>query len=146
MNKLIKQPQLYFFALIPIYLIIGFIKRNTPIDINISYINYLINVEFWCYVSALYFSLIGLNYVALNWAKKYPKKWLTITHIILQTLAIIPFIYAVLRLNKEGFLKGDQFFGILNLETVLIFSFFLFILSIFVHLVNFFVSLFLKTE
>ena len=146
MNKIIKKPQYYFFALIPIYIIIGLIKRNTPIDINISYINYLINVDFWCYVSALYFSLIGLNYVALSWAKKNPKNWLILLHIVLQTLSIIPFIYAVLRLDEQGLLKGDQFLGILNLESVLIFSFFLFLLSNFVHLVIFFTSLFLKRD
>ncbi|APZ46943.1 hypothetical protein BW723_11900 [Polaribacter reichenbachii] len=146
MKKIINKPYLYFFALIPLYITIGLIKRNVPIDINITYIYYLINVDFWCYVSAVYFSLIGINYVALDWAKKCPKKWLTISHIILQTLAIIPFIYAVLRLDENGLLKGNQFLGILNLEAVLIFSFFLFLLSIFVHLVNFFVSLLLKRE
>ena len=99
MKKIIRKPHLFFFGLIPVFLIIGFINRNIPIDINISFIYYLINVDFWCYVSAVYFGLIGINYLSLNIIKKEPKKGLTITHLVLQILCLLPYLYAVLNLD-----------------------------------------------
>ena len=146
MKKIIIKPHLFFFALVPIYFIIGLIKRNTPIDINISYIYYLINVDFWCYVSAVYFALIGLNYFSLSWAQKYPKKWLTILHIILQVVSSLPYLYCIFKLDKNGDLNEGKFLWIIDLESILFFSFILFLISIFVHLINFFTSLFLKRD
>ena len=109
MKKLIRKPHLFFFALIPFFLILGFWKRNIPIDLNIVYIYYLINVDFWCYISAVYFGLIGVNYLALNWANKHPKKILTLLHFIFQLLCLIPFIYAVFLLNENGELQTKTF-------------------------------------
>lgn len=146
MNKIINKPHLFFFALVPIYFIIGIIKRNTPIDINISYIYYLINVDFWCYVSAVYFALIGLNYFSLNWAQKYPQKWLTIVHILLQVVSSLPYLYCIFKLDENGNLNESNFLWSINLENILLFSFILFLLSIFVHLINFFTSLFLRRD
>lgn len=146
MKAIIKKPHLFFFALVPIYIIIGFIKRDTPIDISISYIYYLINVDFWCYVSAVYFSLIGLNYFSLVWVKKRPNNWLTITHILLQIISVLPFFYAVFQLDENGNLQTNEFFGLIELKNVLVLSFLLFILSIFIHLINFFTSLLLKQD
>lgn len=146
LKKIIQKPHLFFFGLIPIYIIIGFIKRNTPIDLNISYIYYLINVDFWCYVSAVYFALIGLNYFSLNWAQKYPKKWLTITHILLQIISSLPYLYCIFKLDQSGDLREGKFLWFINLESILFFSFILFLLSIFIHLINFFTSLFFKRD
>lgn len=146
LKKIINKPHLFFFALVPIYILIGIVKRNTPIDISISYIYYLINVDFWCYVSAVYFALIGLNYFSLSWAKKYPKNWLTIIHIILQIISSLPYLYTIFKLDETGNLKEGKFLWFINLESIFVLSFFLFILSIFIHLINFFTSLFLKRD
>lgn len=146
MSKIIAKPHLFFFGLIPIFIVIGIFNRHQPIDINISYIHYLINIDFWCYVTALFFSLIGLNYLALNWIKKHPNKILTSIHIIIQTLCLFPYLYAVFSIDKEGNLMTGHFLGITNLQSVLIFSFIAFLFSILIHLVNFFVSVFIKTE
>lgn len=146
MKKIISKPYLFFFALVPIYIIIGLIKRNTPIDLSISYIYYLINVDFWCYVSAVYFALIGLNYFSLNWAQKYPNKWLTIAHILLQIISSLPYLYTIFKLDKNGDLKEGKFLWVIDLESIFVISFFLFILSIFIHLINFFTSLFFKRD
>lgn len=146
MKKIIAKPHLFFFALVPIYILIGLIKKNTPIDLNITYIYYLINVDFWCYVSAVYFALIGLNYFSLNWAQKKPNKWLTILHIILQIISSLPFLWTIFKLDKNGNLLEGDFFALVKLESVLMISFILFLLSIFTHLINFFTSLFFKGD
>jgi len=145
LNLFTKKPHLFFFYGVPIFLILGFIKRNVPIDLSISYIYYLINVDFWCYVSAVYFGLIGLNYLALNWANKTPKKALTVLHIILQIASLLPYLYAILNLDENGTLQKQTLFDI-NLNSLFVVSFFLFLISIFIHLINFLDSLFLKRD
>jgi hypothetical protein len=146
LKNLIRKPYLFFFGLIPIFILIGFIKRDVPIDINISYIYYLINIDFWCYVSAVFFGLIGINYFSLHWAKKYPNKWLTILHILLQIISVLPYLYAIFKLDENGTLKSNTFLGLVDLENILILSFFLYLASIFIHLINFFSSLLLKRD
>lgn len=146
MNSIIKKPHLFFFGLIPIFIIIGFLKRNIPIDINISYIHYLINVDFWSYITAVYFGLMGINYLALNWVKKNPNKWLTITHILLQIICILPYLYAVFNLDEYGNLNNNPIFETDSFGSILLISFFVFLLSILIHLINFFSSLLLKTD
>jgi hypothetical protein len=140
-----KKPHLFFFYGIPIFLILGFVKRNVPVDLSISYIYYLINVDFWCYVSAVYFGLIGLNYLALNWANKTPQKVLTVLHIILQIASLLPYLYAIFNLDENGTLQKQTFLGI-DLNSLFVVSFFLFLISIFIHLINFLASLFLKRD
>lgn len=146
MKKLIRKPHLFFFGLIPFFLILGLWKRNVPIDLDIVYINYLINVDFWCYTSAVYFGLIGVNYLALNWANRPPKKILTLLHFIFQLLCLIPFLYAIFQLNENGELQIKTFLSFLDLSSTLTYSFLFFLCSIFIHLVNFFSSLLLKRE
>ncbi len=147
MKKLIHKPHLFFFGLIPLFILLGIFKRNVPIDINISYIYYLINVDFWCYISAVYFGLIGINYFSLYWVKKKPNKWLTLIHIILQILCLLPYIYAVLSANNnENINTSKIIFGSTDLNAILMMSFLLYILSIIIHLINFFTSLFLKRD
>ena len=146
MKKIIRKPHLFFFGLIPFFLILGFWKRNVPIDLDIVYINYLINVDFWCFVSAVYFGLIGINYLALHWANKPPKKILSVLHFIFQILCLIPFLYAVFHLNENGELQKSIFLDYLNLRSTLTNSFLLFLCSILIHLINFFSSLLLKRE
>lgn len=146
MKKIILKPHLFFFSLIPIFIIIGLIKRDVPLDINISFIHYLINVDFWCYITAVYFGLIGINYLALNLIKKYPKKGLTLTHIILQILCVIPYLYSITQLDEDGSLANNSLLNSSYYSSVLVAAFLIFILSVVIHLINFFTSLLLKTD
>ena len=146
LQKIINKPHLFFFSLVPLFVILGIIKGNTPIDLNISYIYYLINVDFWCYISAVFLGLIGLNYLSLYWVKKPINKVLTIIHIVLQIICLIPYFYAILSLNEEGNLPTDSSMEIHNLKNFLAVAFLLFLVSLLIHLINFFTSLFLKRD
>lgn len=146
MKNIILKPHLFFFGLIPVFVIIGLLNINVPLNINISYIYYLINVDFWCYVSAVYCGLIGINYLSLNIIKKNPKKGLTATHIILQLLCIIPYILAVFQLDEYGNYPENSFLNSPIFSTILVIGFAVFILSIVIHLINFFTSLLLKKD
>jgi hypothetical protein len=146
LNRIIQKSHLFFFSLIPIFIALGIIKRNIPIDINISFIYYLINVDFWCYITAVYFGLIGINYLALYWIKKTPNNWLTAIHIILQIICLIPYLISVFNLDDSGNLAYSNIPFKDNLSSILLISFFIFLASILVHLINFFSSLLLKAD
>ncbi|NVJ88862.1 MAG: hypothetical protein HWD82_05425 [Flavobacteriaceae bacterium] len=146
MKRIITKPHLFFFGLIPIFIIIGLFYKDVPLNVNISFIYYLLNVDFWCYITAAYFGLIGINYLSLNMVKKYPKKGLTITHIILQILCLLPYLFAIFQLDEAGNLSNNSFTNNPNFSGILLIAFFLFIISIIVHLISFFTSLMLKTD
>ncbi|QTE23498.1 hypothetical protein [Polaribacter cellanae] len=144
MKNIIAKPHLFFFGLTISFFILGFLNREITIDINIYATYYVTTIDFWFYISAVFFFLIGFNYFSLAWAEKTPKKWLTITHISLQTISLL------LLLTKQNW----NWIGKENLQELPIFnnnaqliiaiSISIFIFSVFIHLVNFFTSLFLK--
>ncbi len=142
LKKIIAKPFLFFFGLVPLFLVIGFLKRDSFLNINVDYIYFDINISLICNISAVFFLLIGFNYYSLFWAQKTPKKTLTIIHIVLQLLTIIPFLSVILSFKIDGNISTN----FVSNNLILIVSFIVFLLSIFVHLINFFTSLFLKTE
>ena len=143
MKKIIAKPYLFFFGLIPIVLILGFIKREESIDINVSYIYYVVGLNTLSYFFAVFFGLIGLNYFSLLWANKKPKKWLTIFHLLLQSIALLLFFT---KNNWNWLGKSELNYSFDYSNFILILSLVIFIISTFIHLINFFVSLFLKRE
>ncbi|PWG04783.1 hypothetical protein DIS07_09925 [Polaribacter aquimarinus] len=115
---------------------------KTFFNINVDYIYFDLNVSLVCNITAVFFLLIGFNYYSLIWVQKTPKKTLTIIHIVLQLLTLIPFITLVFSIDS----KDSSSLQFLNNNFILIISFLIFIVSIFVHLINFFSSLFSKSE
>jgi hypothetical protein len=146
MKKLITKPHLFFFGLVPIFIILGFVKKDALIEINISYIYIDLSISTLCYISAIFFSLIGLNYFSIALAGKKLKKGLTIAHIILQLIALVPFLYMIINLNEDGNISSDSQLLIEKLTLFIIIGLIFFLLSILMHLINFFTSMFLKTE
>jgi hypothetical protein len=147
MKKIISKPHLFFFCLIPILLVLGFLYKKEAIDINISSTYYVIAYHHLSYLFAVFFGLIGLNYFSLYWAQKKPIKWMTLIHIILQALALLLFFTK----DKWNWLGKNDYPTELNMaidysNLILISSTFLFILSAFIHLINFFVSLISKSK
>ena len=129
-----------------IFVVLGFFKRNIPINISISYIHYLINVDFWCYITAIYFALIGINYLALYWIKKTPNNWLTSTHILLKIFCLTPYLAAIFSIDEAGNFTNSKIPFQENSNIILISSFFIFLVSVLVHLIIFFNSLLLKRD
>lgn len=146
MKKLITKPHFLFFGLAFVFVLLGFYKRNISVDISIFDIFFVFQVAFWCHISAIFFCLIGLNYLCLIWAKKEPKIGLTILHLLLQIVSLIPFIYIIFSLKSEENLPSNSSFYFMNLDQAIVISFVIFVFSIFIHLISFFISLFLKTK
>ena len=147
MKNIISKPHLFFFGLIPIILIVGYIYKDESIDINISYAYYLISYKQLSYFFAVFFGLIGLNYFSLYWAKRPTKKGLTIVHMVLQCLSLLLFFTK----NNWNWLDQEVYPEGINISAdysnlVLIIAFFIFLISAFVHLINFFISLLIKSK
>lgn len=134
LKKIIAKPHLFFFGLVPLFLILGLFKRESYINLKVNYLNFDLDISLLCYISSVFFLLIGVNYFSLYWIQKYPKKVLTISHIVLQSFSLIPFILIVFSFNFN------------QTYLVLVLSFIIFLFSIIIHLINFFTSLFLKTK
>ena len=142
MKKIIIKPHLFFFGLVPIFVVIGVFNLKNYINLNIDYLNFDLSISLLCNISAVFFLLIGFNYYALLWVQKEPKKPLTIAHIILQLISLIPFILLIFSIN----FSKNNFSIFTNTNLILIISFIIFLISVFVHLINFFTSLFLKSK
>ena len=91
LKKIISKPYLFFFGLVPLFVIIGLLNMKSYINLSIDYLNFDLDISLLCNISAVFFLLIGFNYYSLFWVQKEPKKSLTITHIILQLISLIPF-------------------------------------------------------
>jgi hypothetical protein len=89
---------------------------------------------------------MGINYLSLYWVKKHPNNWLTSAHIILQIISLIPYLVSIFNLDEGGNLIATNLPFQENLNTILLISFFIFLASILVHLINFFSSLLLKGD
>lgn len=146
MKKLITKPHLFFLGLACAFIILGFLKRNITLDIALFDTYFVFYADLWSFISAVFFSLIGLNYFCLIWAKKDPNIWLTVLHLFLQIVSLVPFIYVIFSLKPDHKLPTNIFLYYVNLDLALVVSFVIFLFSIFIHLINFFTSLFLKTK
>lgn len=141
MNKIINKPYLFFWGLIPICLIIGFLLKSSGMNIYYYGGNFVINYWALFVFSSIFFGLIGINYFALNIIKKPNKRGLTIAHLSLQILAIILLFFYIYQTQKENTNFHSDF---LNLS--LLIAVFIFLIASFIHLINFFLSLISKND
>ena len=146
MNKFITKPHLFFFGLVPICIFFSFLCGDKTLDINI-HDTYLVITYFHFHLfSATFFTMIGLNYFALHWAEKPPKKGLTSIHIILQVIAL----FLLFTNNNWNWIGQKSNAGIQllnnNSNFVIALSILIFLLSAFIHLINFLTSILLKSE
>ncbi len=144
MRNVIAKPHLFFFGLSLAFIILGFINKHHDLNINIGDIYYSFTIDYWFYISSIYFILIGINYYTLIWTEKPPKKWFTISHLFLQILSL----FMLMTKNNYNWIKLHSSEKILlsndNSSTVILIAILLFVLSILIHMLNFFISLFLK--
>ncbi|MFY0604121.1 MAG: hypothetical protein JXQ93_09235 [Flavobacteriaceae bacterium] len=140
MSKIIHKPHLFFFSLIPIFLIIGWLEKEVLINLNDAY--FIIGADDFSYISCVFFGLIGVNYLALNWMHKKPKKWLTIAHLAFQIIAILLFFLFIYESKREL----EPLEKSLNPNFVLFVGFLIFAFASFIHFINFITSLLSKRE
>lgn len=142
MQKIITKPQYFFFTLSVVAILSAFIVSDNGFSVNIFSVYLTIPFKNATILASVFFLMISLNYYAITWANKKANTILTIIHIILQVLAAVLIIYGGFEqvANNQNPLQSSDtitytFIGIL-----------MFILSIFIHLVNFFTSLLSKKD
>jgi hypothetical protein len=137
LKTIIKKPHTFFFSLIPLFIIVGFIRKGSVIDVTIYNAFFVVKTHYWCYFSALFVGLIGLNYYMLNWAKKPTIHMLSLFHIIFQLAALVTFLFCVFFLNTKTISTSSLLSSSINFYAILSASNILFILSICFHILNF---------
>ncbi|MFY0631278.1 MAG: hypothetical protein JXR05_12910 [Flavobacteriaceae bacterium] len=141
MRKIISKPHFFFIFLAAITLFCGILNKDATIQVALY--GSLVDVKIWTVslFSVLFFILISVNYASLYIIKKPAKKWLTILHIILQIIALIPFFYFVFQANVPR-----TYEEVSAINIILVMSFAIFILATIVHLINFVMSLIAKKD
>lgn len=141
MKKLINKPHYFFFILAILVIISGYLNEGEVVPINFE--SYYINLDVWSagLFSGVFFILIAVNYFSIAITKKKPKKGLTIAHILLQIIAIVPFLYYFFTADIKRSYEEIDF-----MNAIIVLSFIVFLLACLIHIVNFLVSLLLKKE
>lgn len=141
MKKFIDRPQLFFFFLALLVLVIGFLNKDSAIKLALY--GTFINLKSWsvCLFSSVFFVLIAVNYASLTITNKTPKRYLTVIHIVLQLLALAPLLYFIL--SSESTKTYNE---VSRMNIILILAFALFIIATIIHLVNFVASLLAKKD
>ena len=141
MKKFIKKPQFFFIFLAILVLITGLIHKEGAIKLAL-YGTY-IDLKSWsvCLFSSFFFILIAVNYASLTITQRTPKKVLTILHIVLQIVALIPLLYYIY--SSDASTSYDE---VSRMNIILILAFTLFIIATIIHLINFAASLLAKKD
>lgn len=145
MKTIIKKPHIFFFSLIPLFIIIGILKTDGIIDVTINNTFFAIKTHYRCYFSAVFIGLIGLNYYMLYWAKKQTIHILSLFHIMFQFASIVPFIFCVFFLNTKTVFNSNFLSNSIDFYAILSVSYILFIISICLHVLNFILAFLKKT-
>lgn len=145
MNKIFKTPHLFFFGLVPVFILISFFRSESNFDLNIYDTYVVIAISHLCYLSAGFFGLIGINYYVLHWAKKTHKQALTSMHITLQIASLLFFIYFMFSIPGNNTLE-TAYPSPIDENSLFVVSFVLFLIATILHFINFFMSLLNKRE
>lgn len=131
----------FFIFLSILILSIGLIFKD--VSIKIALYGALLDLSIWslCLISSVFFILMSINYFALKLAGKPAKKGLTIAHILFQIISIIPLFYLIITSETVTSYEETS-----RLNLILILAFALFVVSVFIHLINFFSSMLLKKD
>jgi hypothetical protein len=144
LKTIIKKPHLFFFSVVPVFIILGIIKEKGIIDITILNTFFRVKTNYWCYFSAVFIGLIGLNYYTLYWAKKQTVHMLSLFHILFQVAALIPFVFCILFLNTKTVFTSKFLADYIDFYAILSVSYILFIVSFCLHILNYILTFFKK--
>lgn len=144
MQKIVTKPQYFFFTLSILAIISACIVSENGFFVNIFSVYLVIPFKSASILASIFFLLICINYFAISWVNKKANSILTIIHIILQVLAIILIIYGGFEQTTNDY--NQNYFQNSSIITFTFLGILVFILSIFIHLVNFFTSLFSKRD
>ena len=143
MNKLIEKPHLIFLLSIPIIILIGILRGDAVLDINVHDTYYIIAYLHLAILISILFGIIGLGYWIMLKAKRKLSKWLTLLHVTL-TFAGLILIYSLLRSSSQSEFPifDDQSYP----NSLLTFSALLLIFSQSTYVINIIIGIFIKNK
>ena len=141
MSRILRKPQLFFLPLALLTLIVGLLNKSDYF--LISYYTTYIDLSVWSVsvFSSIFFMLVSVNYFSLTLTGRSPKKVLTILHILFQIIALIPLFYYSFNAGQE---RTDV--QIIQMNSILLLAFLVFLFASLLHITNFIVSLISKKE
>lgn len=145
MNRIINKPHLLFFGLVPLFIIISFLRSDASFTLNLYDTYFVVGIPYLCYVSAAFFGLIGVNYYLLYWSKKPHRKALTSMHVIFQLISLLFYVYSMFSVSGSNDL-ANGYPSSIDENGLFAISFILFLIATILHFINFFMSLFAKRE
>ncbi len=99
--KVIRQPYLVFFGVIPILLLVGVLNRDFIVDINVHDTYYVISCYHLSMLHSIIFALIGLGYWLMYRAKRKLSKWLNLLHLVATIGGMLVFWVSPFVFDKE---------------------------------------------
>ena len=141
MRKIISKPHYFFVFLAVITLLCGVLNKDAVIPFALYGTLLNIDVSTITLFSVLFFVLISVNYASLYIIKKPVKKGLTIIHIVLQIIALIPYFYFIFQSDLPR--TYEEIYAI---NIILLVAFVIFLLATIIHLINFLLSLLTKKD
>ena len=104
MNKLIEKPYLIFLSIIPIMLLVGFLKRDAALDVNVHDTYYIMAYSHLAFLISILCGIIGFGYWIMIKAKRRLSKWLNLIHIAL-TFGGIFLIWILAQFYRKSILE-----------------------------------------
>ncbi|WP_036155256.1 hypothetical protein [Maribacter forsetii] len=88
MKKITQVPHFMFWILIPIILLIGLLKPDKTLDINIHDTYFVIALLHLAVLISIIFGILGLGYWVVIKLNRRLVNWLTIIHLIITVLSL----------------------------------------------------------
>ncbi|MEP2236863.1 MAG: hypothetical protein ABJI22_00805 [Maribacter sp.] len=147
MKKITKTPDIIFWILIPFILLVGFLKPDKTLDINIHDTYLVMDLFNLTVLISIIFGSLGFGYWVIIKLNRKLLNWLTVIHLILTILGflillLIQIILPEIRQDSPGF----DFVFHHDLEQIGISTLFLVIIIQLLYLINIITALFRKTD
>ncbi|WP_291963249.1 hypothetical protein [Maribacter sp.] len=147
MTKITKTPHIVFWILIPIILLIGFLKPDKTLDINIHDTYFVIGLISLAVLISIIFGILGLGYWVVIKLNRRLVNWLTIIHLTITVIgffSIILIFFSLPSIEQDGFSYNFENFLEMQVIVFYIFSLVLYIQPL--YLINIIIALLSKTE
>lgn len=124
MTKITKTPHIVFWILIPITLLIGFLKPDKTLDINIHDTYFVIGLISLAVIISIIFGILGLGYWVIIKLNGRLVNWLTIIHLIITIIgffSIIIIFFSLPSIEQDGF--SSNFENFLEMQVIVFYIF-----------------------
>ncbi len=145
MKKLIKKPHIFFITMIPFVLLLGLLKGNETLDINIHDTYFVFHGFHLTVLISFIFALIGLGYWLVFKTKRKFYDWITLLHILLSLLGVLSCL-GMFFIPRYYSIYNDQFvFSLLgDIEVILTLGVLIFFPIQLLYPINIFLALIRK--